>query len=340
MPSLRRHHAPGHPAEGWTRLGALFSWWILAVASLTVSPSPASAAEPFVEPLLDLGGYVAGVEAGWGSLPYGARLSAGAGWGFSTQRAHYRVRVAVPVEPAAEIGVGYLDWPNVYLLGQAREQGAEVQLVWRPDWRDVVRARFFHGLVGEQAALLDQGVTYGYLAHQAQVVYAWPLAVQTVASATYGQTRAEDGSTGHFYALTLAVPVSYGHLDVIPRLGYSAGSEALPGYQFQMGGYGDAWLRGYGPEAFSGPIFVNLTLEYRRAWLAPLQAPFLSELQMGPFVEAGAVAGHDTPWSRLDWHASYGLTAAYPIMGVLIGTDLAWTEAGAPRVALRASGRF
>lgn len=124
------------------------------------------------------------------------------------------------------------------------------------------------------------------------------------------------------------------------RLGYSAGEQVLPGFHYRLGGYGDGWLRAYGPGAFSGPILLNGTVEYRRPWLEALPVPVLSQLEGGPFLDAGTTASHGTAWAQLEWHSSYGLTAALPLSGILLGMDLAWNEQAHFRAGLRASGEF
>ncbi|MEW6045470.1 MAG: hypothetical protein AB1609_03180 [Bacillota bacterium] len=326
---------------------SVLAYGVLAAICLGLLVSAAAASpalgRPFVAPLVDLDALVVGAEAGVETLPYDARVAAGVGWGFETARLHWRLRAGLPLGLSATARLGYQDWPEGYLLGQAREQGFEGAFSWEPNWRTQVAGRLFYGRVGQTAELLDRQVSYGWLQHDGRLVYSWPLEVRARTEVVYGRAAPYPpaaGQDGSFYALSVTLPVRLEHLHVIPRLGYSAGEQVLPGFRYRLGGYGDGWLRAYGPGAFSGPILLNGTVEYRRPWLEALPVPVLSQLEGGPFLDAGTTASHGTAWVQLEWQHSYGLTAALPLSGILLGMDLAWNEQGHFRAGLRASDEF
>lgn len=79
------------------------------------------------------------------------------------------------------------------------------------------------------------------------------------------------------------------------------------------------------------------------SWPLSLQARTVvvyGQLEGGPFVDAGTTGSHGTARPQLAWRYSYGLTAALPLPGILLGMDLAWNEQGRFRPGLRASGEF
>lgn len=317
--------------------------WVVAAAP-ALGQAPAAPGQPFAEPLADLGSLVFGVRVGIDELPYHMQASAEVGWGAGTRRVHWRLGASRPLGLYATARLGYQDWPDAYLLGQARETGLEAGFDWQVNVSDQVDLRLFVGRVGRTADVLDRQVSYGWLGYGARLVYSWPFELQVKSRVVYGRAEAyppAEGQGGAFYALSVALPARIEHLRIIPRLGYSAGEQALPGWLYRLGGYGDGWLRGYRPGTFSGPILLNGTLEYRRPWLESLQMPVISQVEVGPFLDAGATAEHGRAWTGLDWHYSCGLTAAVPLSSdLLLGADLAWNDQGGFRAGLRMSGEF
>lgn len=301
-------------------------------------------AEPYVALLMDLEAQVEGIEVGIRTRPYDSGLSVGGGLGFGTWRGHYRLQATRPLGLSAAARLSLQDWPEVRLLGHERHQGVEAGVDWEPTLNDRLSARLFYGLVGRDPHRLERRLLYAWLRHDSRLVYSWPLDVMARTELTYGWAGPDDvaatGWKGTFYALKAALPVQIQHLRIIPRAGYSAGQNGLPGFTFELGRYGDGWLRGWKAKSFSGPIMLGATVEYRRPWLEALQVPVLSQLEAGPFVDVATAASPGVAWDELEWHSSYGVTAAVPLLDMLLGLDLAWNEQGEFGVGFRASGQF
>ncbi|MBE3576063.1 MAG: hypothetical protein IMW99_11565 [Firmicutes bacterium] len=307
----------------------------------------ARAQELKVRPLLDFSSFVFGGSAAW--QPEWAEewsWSAAAGWGLPTHRLHYRVGAARPLGDTGALNLYYLNWPSK-LAGQSYQEGILAQAAVQPRPRDLLSLQGFAGSTvpdsGADGTPTGGGealqVRYLQLGYKAQLWHSPGWDGKAVAVAVLGQTPADGGA---FYSLNLAVPVQRGFWYLIPRAGYSQGADHLPGFQQYLGGYSTGWLRGYASSQFAGPALVNLTLEYRRP-IPPLERtgiPVLSQLQAGAFYDAGAILSPGQRWSAAQWHQSYGLTLALPVIGSLVGADAAWNETGALRWNLRLSGEF
>lgn len=321
--------------RGVTLVGlGLLAWPFAAVSAL---------GGPFVAPIVHLDARLVGAEAGIQASPADTRVALGVGWGFDTQQVHWRLQAGLPVGWTAAVQWGYQDWPDVYLLGQVRELGLEAAFAWEPALSDRVEGPLFYGRVGQDARFLGRRVIYGWLHQDARLLYAWPFEVRARTWVMYGQAAADSagaGWSGSFYAFRATLPMHVQYLRIIPRVGYSAGESGLPGLRFRLGSYGDGWLRGYGPGAFSGPVLLNASLEYRRPWLEAWPVPVIAQLEAGPFVDAGTTARHGAGWSELEWHFGYGLTAALPLPGILLGLDLARNDRDELAAGLRMSGEF
>ena len=86
---------------------------------------PAALGRPLAAPVVDLEALLVGAQAGIGTASYDTRVAAGVGWGFETQRIHWRLQAAVPLGLSGAARLGYQDWPDPHLLGQARARGFE-----------------------------------------------------------------------------------------------------------------------------------------------------------------------------------------------------------------------
>lgn len=329
-------------------LGVAFA---VALAGLAAGPA-AAYADAWLVPVVDLDGRVLGAELAAVGPDGGAQLQAAVGWGFETRRWHYRLATLMDLRPTTELRLGWVDWADVTLLGQAREQGLFGEVVWEPTVKGRWSVRGFYGRVGTTADALESAVLYGHVRYDSWLVHRWPLSVRLRAELTYGQAQlpagqggqgsqgSQGGRGGPFGAVMLTLPVQVEYLRLIARAGYAAGEEALTGFAFQVGGYQDGWLRGYEPGQFKGPVLLGLNAEYRRAWLQLASVPLLSLLEVGPFVDLMAAGSDGASRDRLVWRTSYGLTAAVPLGVALVGLDAAWNDAGQFRPALRLSREF
>ncbi|HEY8485795.1 MAG TPA: hypothetical protein VIL11_00235, partial [Limnochordales bacterium] len=288
----------------------------LAVALVALAAGPAAAqTDAWLMPLVDLEGYVLGAELAATGPRRGGQLQAAVGWGLDTRRWHYRLSTLVDLGRATEVRLGWVDWADVTLPGQAREQGLFGELVWEPTVRERWSLRAFYGRVGTTPEGLDTAVLYGRARYDSWLVQGWPLSVRLRATLTYGRAEpaaSQSGPAGPFHFLQVTLPVQVEYLRLIGRAGLAAGEDA-PQFQFQVGGYGDGWLRGYEPGEHKGSVLLGLNVEYRRAWLHVASLPLLSLVEVGPFVDVMATAARGTPDARLSWLTSYGLTAAVPL---------------------------
>ena len=313
----------------------------MALVVLAVGQASAQA-DAWLIPLVDLEGYVVGAELVASGPPRGGQLEAAVGWGMDTHRWHYRLSTLVDLGPATEARLGWVDWADVTLLGQAREQGLSGELRWEPTVRQRWSLRGFYGRVGTSAEALETAVLYGRVRYDRWLVQGWPLSVRLRADVTYGRAQppaGQGGTAGPFHSVVVTLPVQVEYLRLIGRAGYAAG-DALPGFRFQVGGYGDGWLRGYDWAEREGAVLFGLNAEYRRTWLQVASLPLLSLVEAGPFLDVMAAEKQGTPLGRFSWLASYGLTAAVPLGATLVGLDVAWNGTGRFRTAVRLSGEF
>ena len=315
---------------------------VAAVLVVTVAVGGARA-DAWLVPLVDLEGYVAGAElAVTGTEPRGQLLLA-SGWGAETGRVHYRAATVTDLAPGTELRLGWVDWPDLLLPGQAREVGVAAHLSWEPSVTERWQGRAFYGQVGATPHALDARVAYGHLRYERWLVPGWPFSARLRADLAYGSAAPAPGApgvSGPFHALTLTVPVQLEYLRLIGRAGWAGSQEVLPTLQFHAGAYGDGWLRGYPPGTFRGSMLLGLNVEYRRTWEQAAGWSLLSLVEAGPFVDVMAVGDPAPSGSPLAWRSSYGLTAAVPLGVKLVGLDVAWNDVGQFRTAVRLSGEM
>ncbi|HEY8486632.1 MAG TPA: hypothetical protein VIL11_04495, partial [Limnochordales bacterium] len=317
-----------------------------AAALMLGVPAPASGGAPvqaWLLPIIDLDAAVAGLEMVVAGRDLGGQLATGVGWSPLTQRWHYRLLNLVDLGVPLRASVGWVDWADGALPGQVHERGVRGELVWEPTLRTRWSLAAFSGQVGSQPGRLATRVSYGQLELQRWLARGWPMQVRLRARYVVGHGEPAGGGpggSGLFQALSVVVPVELADFRLIGRLGYASGEQALPDLRFQAGGYGDGWLRAYGPGELPGQVLVGLNVEYRRAWLPAEELPVAGQLEMGPFLDVMGLADRQASQDRLSWRTSYGFTAAMPLGGLLVGMDLAWGDQGRFRSGMRLSREF